>query len=69
MVGSALLRRLARVDCQILTVARQDCDLRDQTAVERWLADARPEVVVIAAAKVGGILANAPIRPNSYTTT
>jgi GDP-L-fucose synthase len=59
MVGSALLRRLARVDCQILTVARQDCDLRDQTAVERWLADARPDVVVIAAAKVGGILANA----------
>ena len=59
MVGSALLRRLARVECEILTVARQDCDLRHQAAVERWLADARPEVVVIAAAKVGGILANA----------
>jgi GDP-L-fucose synthase len=58
MVGSALLRRLARVECEILTVARQDCDLRRQAAVERWLADARPEVVVIAAAKVGGILAN-----------
>ena len=59
MVGSALLRRLAREECEILTVARQDCDLRRQAAVERWLADARPDVVVIAAAKVGGILANA----------
>ena len=59
MVGSALLRRLAREDCEILTVARQDCDLRRQAAVERWLADARPDVVVVAAAKVGGILANA----------
>jgi GDP-L-fucose synthase len=59
MVGSALLRRLGRADCAILTVARQDCDLRDQAALERWLADARPEVVVVAAARVGGILANA----------
>jgi GDP-L-fucose synthase len=59
MVGSALMRRLARTECEILTVARQDCDLRRQAAVERWVADARPEVVVVAAAKVGGILANA----------
>jgi GDP-L-fucose synthase len=59
MVGSALRRRLERMECEILTVARQDCDLRDQTAVERWLARGRPEVVVVAAAKVGGILANA----------
>ena len=47
------------MECEILTVARQDCDLRRQTEVERWLARARPEVVVVAAAKVGGILANA----------
>jgi GDP-L-fucose synthase len=59
MVGSALLRRLERMECEILTVARQDCDLRRQTAVEQWLADERPEVVVVGAAKVGGILANA----------
>jgi GDP-L-fucose synthase len=65
MVGGALLRRLTRTDCEILTVARQDCDLRRQAAVERWLADARPEVVVVAAARVGGILANAA-RPAEF---
>ena len=59
MVGGALVRRLACTECEILTVARQDCDLRSQAAVERWVADARPEVVVVAAARVGGILANA----------
>jgi GDP-L-fucose synthase len=59
MVGSALVRRLGRADCTVLTVPRQECDLREQTAVERWLANARPDVVVVAAAKVGGILANA----------
>ena len=59
MVGGALVRRLACTECEILTLARQDCDLRGQAAVERWVADARPEVVVVAAARVGGILANA----------
>jgi GDP-L-fucose synthase len=59
MVGSALMRRLARADCMLLTVTRTACDLRHQAAVERWLAEARPEVVVVAAASVGGILANA----------
>jgi GDP-L-fucose synthase len=59
MVGGALLRRLAREDCEIVTVAREACDLRRQAEVERWLGEARPEVVVVAAAKVGGILANA----------
>jgi GDP-L-fucose synthase len=58
MVGSALLRRLEREGCQILTATRQECDLRRQSEVERWMAEARPEVVLIAAAKVGGILAN-----------
>lgn len=58
MVGSALVRRLVREDCEILTVTRQECDLRRQEAVERWLGVARPDVVVIAAAKVGGIAAN-----------
>jgi GDP-L-fucose synthase len=59
MVGSALMRRLARVDCEILTVTRQTCDLRCQAAVGRWMDKARPDVVVVAAARVGGILANA----------
>ena len=59
MVGSALVRRLGRERCEILTAAREHCDLRRQAAVERWMADASPEVVVVAAAKVGGIFANA----------
>ncbi|MGH6901956.1 MAG: GDP-L-fucose synthase family protein [Geminicoccaceae bacterium] len=59
MVGSALVRRLEREGAQILTVARRDCDLTRQAEVEAWLGRARPEVVIVAAAKVGGILANA----------
>jgi GDP-L-fucose synthase len=65
MVGSALVRRLEREDCAIVTASRAACDLREQTAVERWLADVRPEVAVIAAATVGGILANAS-RPAEF---
>jgi GDP-L-fucose synthase len=59
MVGSALMRRLAHVNSEILTVTRQQCDLRRQADVERWMGEARPDVVVVAAARVGGILANA----------
>ncbi|MFC7334913.1 GDP-L-fucose synthase [Rhodocista pekingensis] len=59
MVGSAVVRRLATEDCEVLTVGRDRLDLRDGAAVDRWLADTRPEVVVLAAARVGGILANA----------
>ena len=59
MVGRALMGRLAREDCALLSVTRADCDLRRQAAVERWLGEARPDVVVVAAATVGGILANA----------
>ncbi len=55
MVGSALCRRLASEDCQIIT---NDLDLRVQADVKRWMAAERPDVVVIAAARVGGILAN-----------
>lgn len=58
MVGSALLRRLARESCEILTVARAEVDLRRQDAVEAWLAHARPDAIFAAAATVGGILAN-----------
>ena len=58
MVGSALVRRLAREDCQILTASRGEVDLRNQQAVDRWFDEHRPDVVFLAAARVGGIYAN-----------
>ncbi|MEW6634799.1 MAG: GDP-L-fucose synthase [Pseudomonadota bacterium] len=58
MVGSALLRRLAREDSEVLTIARDELDLRDQSGVRQWMAGHRPDAVIVAAAKVGGILAN-----------
>lgn len=58
MVGSALVRRLASEDCEILTVSRDQTDLRDQDGVGRWFAANRPDAVFLAAARVGGILAN-----------
>lgn len=58
MVGSAVHRRLVVEDCEVLTTSRKDVDLRDQKAVQAWMASARPDAVVVAAAKVGGILAN-----------
>ena len=58
MVGNAIVRRLEREDCQILTAGREELDLRDQSAVQRWFRDNRPDHVYLAAAKVGGILAN-----------
>lgn len=59
MVGAALVRRLEREDCTVLTVSRDAVDLRRQAETEAWIADARPDLVYLAAAKVGGILANA----------
>jgi GDP-L-fucose synthase len=59
MAGSALVRRLASEGCQILTVARQEVDLRRQAEVEAWVDANRPHAVFVAAARVGGILANA----------
>lgn len=58
MVGSALVRRLASEDCEILTVGRDSLDLLDQAAVRQWVAQEKPDAVFLAAAKVGGILAN-----------
>lgn len=58
MVGSAVVRRLASEDCEVLTVSRDRLDLLDQAGVQRWMADNRPDAVVMAAAKVGGIMAN-----------
>ena len=58
MVGSALLRRLERTGCEILTTTRREVDLRRQAETEAWLAAHRPDAVFVAAATVGGILAN-----------
>lgn len=58
MVGAALVRRLASEACQLLTVDRRGADLTRQLEVEAWCEANRPDVVIIAAAKVGGILAN-----------
>jgi len=58
MVGSALVRRLKREDCDILTAGRGQLDLRNQDAVQIWMRREKPQAVFIAAAKVGGIFAN-----------
>lgn len=59
MVGSALVRRLKREGCaEVLTAGREAADLVRQEACEAWMAKARPDAVFVAAAKVGGILAN-----------
>ena len=58
LVGSALVRRLAGEDCVLLTADRSAVDLKSGAAVEEWLAANRPQAIFLAAAKVGGILAN-----------
>ena len=58
MVGAALTRRLEREPCELLTVGRERLDLLDQAAVRSFMFEARPDAVIIAAAKVGGIHAN-----------
>jgi GDP-L-fucose synthase len=65
MVGSAVVRRLRNEPCEILTVSRAEVDLRRQAAVEAWMATERPDAVVLAAATVGGIQANAT-RPAEF---
>lgn len=58
MVGAALVRRLAQENCTVLTAGRADVDLKRQAEVEAWVAAQKPDAVIVAAAKVGGILAN-----------
>lgn len=65
MAGSAICRRLASEDCTILTVGREDLDLRRQADVEAWMEANKPEAVFLAAATVGGILANST-RPAEF---
>jgi GDP-L-fucose synthase len=65
MVGGAVLRRLARETCEILTVGRAVVDLKRQEQTEAWVADSRPDAIIVAAGEVGGILAN-DLRPAEF---
>lgn len=66
LVGSAMMRRLTADGCTaLLTATRDELDLRDPSAVDAWFASHRPEVVVLAAGTVGGILANST-RPAEF---
>ncbi|HIM44656.1 MAG TPA: NAD-dependent epimerase/dehydratase family protein, partial [Alphaproteobacteria bacterium] len=58
LVGSALVKRLDAEQCELITVARDELDLRRQADVEDWLSQSRPEAIFVAAATVGGIQAN-----------
>ena len=58
MVGAALVCRLAGEGCDVLTATRAELDLTHAAAVDAWMAEKRPHAVIMAAAKVGGILAN-----------
>lgn len=58
MVGAALVRRLECENCNVLVAGRAELDLLDQAAVRAWMSREKPDVVLVAAAKVGGIYAN-----------
>ena len=58
MVGSAIVRRLVACGCDVITAGREQVDLERQDQTERFLTATKPDVVVVAAAKVGGIHAN-----------
>ena len=65
MVGSATTRRLGFEDCKVLAPDRNELDLHNQKAVNEWTSTNRPDVVIVAAATVGGILANST-RPAEF---
>jgi GDP-L-fucose synthase len=58
MAGSAIVRRLAAEDCEILTPDRASVDLTRQEPTEAWLAQHKPDALFLAAGRVGGIHAN-----------
>ena len=58
MVGAAVVRRLQTEGCEVLAVGSTELDLRRQAPTEEWIADQRPDAIVLAAARVGGILVN-----------
>jgi len=65
MAGSAIVRRLQRESCEIVTATREELDLLRQEEVHAWVAGNRIDAVFLAAAKVGGILANST-RPAEF---
>ena len=65
MAGSAIARRLARASCEVVTVTHSELDLLRQADVHAWLADKKIDAVFLAAATVGGILANT-LRPAEF---
>ena len=65
MVGSALVRRLRSEDCEVITLTREQVDLRRQRELESWMLETRPHAIIMAAATVGGILAN-DTRPGEF---
>ena len=65
MVGSAIMRRLAGAGCALLTADRATLELRDQRDVDAWMAQFKPDAIVLAAATVGGIHANST-RPAEF---
>jgi GDP-L-fucose synthase len=58
LAGSAIVRRLASEDCEVITADRRQLDLTQQDATERWIQKARPDAIFLAAGRVGGIYAN-----------
>jgi GDP-L-fucose synthase len=64
MVGSAIVRRLKSEACEILTVDHATLDLTRQDETERWIGSAKPDAVIVSAAKVGGIAFNSAFPVN-----
>src|SRR6266542_4351573 len=58
MAGSAIVRRLRQEPCEVLVAERRDLDLTRQEPTENYFRSTRPDVVIMAAGRVGGILAN-----------
>ena len=58
MVGQALTQKLKNMDANLIEVTRGELDLTKQAETEAWILENRPDFVLVAAAKVGGILAN-----------
>jgi GDP-L-fucose synthase len=65
MSGSAIARRLEREDCEVVSVTHGELDLLNQAAVNAWMSKTKVDAVFLAAAKVGGILANST-RPAEF---
>lgn len=64
MVGAAIVRRLGSEGCEIITAEHRSLDLRRQVETEQFMRSTKPDVVIVAAARVGGILANSSFPVN-----